>query len=861
MQRASLSGDDTLRVPPLVGPLVRLGGSRPWIALTLLGLVLLVSALMLPRLRVELDVLSLLPDSNENVSAFRQTLEDFGSMDLLLLAVDADDVELEQAREFGSRVAQELRASGMVTWVQFEMADLLESARELTPWALLFASDEELEEIEQRLSPEGLDRAAALLAERLRLPLAGAQTELLRRDPLDLVGTMFDRLRGQIPGTAGTGGGAQGVALSPDGGLLLMVARPVRPAADIVFGEQLMAEIDLIRERIGEGWEDEWGAPPPRLLVSGGPAIAAFDSQQVQGDLRSGSAIALLSVALLFSFAFRRPAALVFAILPLLLGLLLVALAALFIFGVLNAATSIFAAMLIGLGVDYVILLYGRYMDARASGKDVDKAIETISRRTVGSAAVAALTTGSAMFCLMVSRFKGLADLGLLAGLGILLLLLSVCLLLPALLVLSERWLVGRRIAVRRIHGFGFGRLGKWSRSHPKAALTTVGLMTVALALLATRAEYNARVVELRSPDNPASLAQQEIMAAFDTRFTPFLVRIDGSNEAEALRFAKTVDEELGRLVASGELVRMESVASLVPSPERQQAVLDELARWKDAVALVPGRFRASLRDVGLNPEGFDQGLEDSLAALTQDGPLRLGELLQGDLEPLLGRYVAQREGTNEIALLGFGYVAADAARSVVPDGLQKLNDLPGTRVTGPVVVSREIRQVVMSDAIRSGVLALVCVGLVLTVSLGGIVPAVVALLPMVLGTLWLLGWLGLFGVQLNLLNLFVFPMLIGISVDYGVHMVHRVQEGGRAPEIAATSRAIGVATLTTVLGFGSLSLSHFPGLRAMGIVAILGALSAALLAVVLVPALTQLTWKPVDAEPHEAAGPEPLQS
>ncbi|HQP44268.1 MAG TPA: MMPL family transporter, partial [Thermoanaerobaculales bacterium] len=110
---------------------------------------------------------------------------------------------------------------------------------------------------------------------------------------------------------------------------------------------------------------------------------------------------------------------------------------------------------------------------------------------------------------------------------------------------------------------------------------------------------------------------------------------------------------------------------------------------------------------------------------------------------------------------------------------------------------------------------------------------------PLGAGLIWMLGAMAALGVQVNFMNIFVMTMVIGIGVDYGIHLLHRWTEAGADPDaLAETSKAIAVAALTTVAGFGSLVLSHFPGLRSVGVAAILGAAFSALASVTLLPAI-----------------------
>jgi len=117
------------------------------------------------------------------------------------------------------------------------------------------------------------------------------------------------------------------------------------------------------------------------------------------------------------------------------------------------------------------------------------------------------------------------------------------------------------------------------------------------------------------------------------------------------------------------------------------------------------------------------------------------------------------------------------------------------------------------------------------------------SLAPLVMGILWMLGGMAALGESMNFMNIFVTTMIIGIGVDYGIHMMHRyrelVRESSEALEdgLVETGKAIVLAALSTTVGFGSLSFSHYPGLQSMGRVAVLGAIATALVAITVLPA------------------------
>jgi predicted RND superfamily exporter protein len=136
-----------------------------------------------------------------------------------------------------------------------------------------------------------------------------------------------------------------------------------------------------------------------------------------------------------------------------------------------------------------------------------------------------------------------------------------------------------------------------------------------------------------------------------------------------------------------------------------------------------------------------------------------------------------------------------------------------------------------------------VFVGLLLYLEYRRLADTLLSLLPLSVGMLWMLGGMVLLGLEMNFFNIFVTTMIIGIGVDYGIHMVNRYREHetDAPPELEKslreTGRAVVLAALSTIVGFGSMSLSHYPGVRSMGLVAVLGALATAFVAITLLPA------------------------
>ena len=167
--------------------------------------------------------------------------------------------------------------------------------------------------------------------------------------------------------------------------------------------------------------------------------------------------------------------------------------------------------------------------------------------------------------------------------------------------------------------------------------------------------------------------------------------------------------------------------------------------------------------------------------------------------------------------------------------------------LTGSNVVSSVLRESILEDAVLGVVLGFVVVGFLLWLDYRRLSDTLLTLAPLMMGMVWMLGAMAMLGIAMNFMNIFVTTMIIGIGVDYGVHAIHRyreIQKRGRGRldrEVVETGKAIAMAALSTMIGFGSLSLSHYPGLRSMGLVAILGALSTCLVSLTVLPAYLTL--------------------
>lgn len=794
----------------------------------------LVAGLVLgARIQFDSDVLNMLPQKDPLVGEFRKVLEEFGAADTLLVVVRIPDpAELELAFALADALEQELQNSPYLDRVEARIQDPLRLADAVLAHALFFLDEQGRAEVASRLSPEGLAQRAREIRQTLETPQAVVTKELVTRDLLGVLPLLLRHL-GSSPESLSVDT-ASGYYLSSDHSLLVILAHPTSPAQDIGFDEKLFADLEarvaLVRERVAQEWEVEL-ARVPTVEFGGGHRIALEDASLIRRDAILNSLTSFLGVSLLLVVAFRRWQAVAVTTAPLLSGLALTFVLAGVFFPTLSSAAAGFSALLIGLGIDFSIVLYSRYCEARARGSSLIEAWEESAGEAGPAIFLGAITTFATFYAFLVTRFAGLKELGLLTGTGILFLAFSALFLVPALTTWGRR----PQPVPPPIPWFPAEKILAWTQTHRRLLVFATILALAASAILIPGLEFDDDVRHLRSPSNRGVAVQEEVARAFGQGFNAMVVRLEAPDEFSLLHKTQQLVGELKRLQERGVVARVESVATWVPPLASQQEALTWLAGEGIVAEQVTGALKRALDREGLVVDEFAPGLQLVRAMLAPGGPVSY-ELWRGTpLETLIQRSLHHGEGYVSTAVTVYA-PPGKWRREAPPELVALVQKTPGATLVGVNVLAQHLRQVVRRDALWAAALGLVAVVFLLFAQLRRWDDALFCLLPVALGLPLAAGLAAASGLALNPLNVFVATMVVGIGSDYGIHLVHRLRED--RPGTAGTVRAVVLAAATTIVGFGSLITSHYPGLRSVGWMTVLGVSASCLAAILLLPAL-----------------------
>jgi hopanoid biosynthesis associated RND transporter like protein HpnN len=613
--------------------------------------------------------------------------------------------------------------------------------------------------------------------------------------------------------------------------------------------------------------------------VTGPSALEADEMSSAMRDIALATWLSLAGQMFLLILFFRSLKRTILQSLVLLVGLgWTFGLATLFV-GHLNLLSIVFAPLMMGLTIDYGIHWFCRLEEEQAlHGRTNGTTIIRTMRQAAPGIVYAACAAALSFLPLVFTGFKGLAELGLILTFGVLLMLVAALFLLPSLVVVSERFTVsGEEPAPERIPA-PFLSLG-WRRP---GVIAGVGLGCAALGF------FSLQLVKIDL--NPLHLQNQktesvvwELKLLKDSRYsTAYGAMTAGSlkeleAKKQALKQLPTVShvESILSFLPEEAAAKQEVVAAIRPlvsraalpaspppasDPQTLAGVLGRI-RFKLARALENDPQLSQVReaeallsrllprlDAGAHPETparlarlekeFHQDLKEKLDFLTRGAgapPPRVEDLP----EAVRGRFVSP-QGT-------FLLRAFPAEDIWDPEPLGRfVQDL---RRVDPTVVGDPVLLHVFTQAFRNACLwaagvALVAITLMLWGVLGRLGLALLALIPLFVGTGLTLNLMWLLGLPFNQANILFVPLILGEGIEFGIIILVRWlrEESARAITLpASTAKGVLLAALTTTLGFGSLMVSGHRGTFSLGLLATVGSLSVLLASLSIFPACLRL--------------------
>jgi hopanoid biosynthesis associated RND transporter like protein HpnN len=612
-----------------------------------------------------------------------------------------------------------------------------------------------------------------------------------------------------------------------DGHLRLVYATPVldfsrlQPAKGAV--ETIRAEVDALT-----------GAFESRVdvYITGDPALRAEELESVTTGIGLSFLSSFLLVSLLLLFCFRSLTLSLMTMVSLLLTLSFTSAFAAFAVGQLNLVSVSFTFLLVGLGLDFAIHVLLHIQERRGNGEDTRRALRGTMHDLGPALVLAAVTTALAFFSFIPTAFDGIAQLGVIAGVGVLFALFVSVTFVPAALGALPRPGVRTGGAIRGV----FAVLDKIAG--PVAVITIV--LGLAAATLLPRARFDADPMSLRDPDTQSVKGFNILFSDTDTipyRLSRLVPNADeatrtsaAAKELETVRGARSLpdfvptdqDEKLELIgFAAGSLV-FALDAEPSPQPERGGALALE-TRLASKYSEGPGaRLGALLKQARESGDADVMArVEDNIFAYWPQLVERLKAQFNADYvdidtlpEALTSRY-RSADGQWRVDILPAGDARDPQTLAAFVDSVEGLYP----DVSGSALQTKRAGEVISASMLQATAIAFAVIIVFLFLLVRNLWLVFLMVFPLALAATLTVATGVLANIPFNYANVIVLPLLLGVGVDSGIHLVMRQQHAKHGEKVHETStpRAVLFSSLTTVASFGSLMLSPHRGTASMG--------------------------------------------
>ena len=896
------------RTGRLLRRLVRLSCRRPLVT-TAISLLLAVAGVTytLHTLSFRTSGRDLLPQNAGYIVRYNQYARDFGELEDIVIVIEART--FEAAKAYAARLVHELRVSP----IKFPRVTYRVDPQRFEGRQLLYLPTEQLKEVRDRIFDyqefmesfagdpslarlvEGANAAmaSAFVSNLFDLGLekgGGENTRFLQlvleqiADRLDRPtpyrspwGTLFSL--GERPADAG-------YFLSDDKSLLFALVETPRSDKGSFTGDRYA--IEVIRGVIAKLKPD---FPNVQAGVTGGPVLSNDEMTAAFEDSSIATVIAFALTLLVMMLAFWRVGK------PLLmLGVLAVTLAwsmgiiALTV-GHLTIFSVMFISIVIGIGIDYGIYFLFRYEEEIFLGRNLKDALQLTAARTGPGMLIGALTAGFTFYVLMLTDFRGIQELGFIAGTAILMAWLGMITLFPALLMLVDRHhaerprhQAPRAHAIERMHVPVLDRL----TSYPKTVLTVAGIATVASLGAVPFVGFDYNLLNLQAKGTESVLWEKRILAT------------TGRSGFNGLASATTLEELRKKQEAFEKLPSVSDVDSVLRViPDNQQEKIGIVKTFAPIIAPVRvgrsspvdiERLSRALGELERRLDIFATEAGDKLPKDLKDLRAKTAALLKtlktADrevVEPALSHLQSQlyRDFTSKFFDLQRNLNPRPVVLADVPEEIQRkfigkrgnfllqihprvdIWEREGARtfvrelrsvdpdVTGAPIITYEAIGYMERAYYQGTIYAFLVVGILSFLMIRRVKETLLALLPLVLALLWTIGLMRVFGIQFNMANVWGLPLIIGASAEFGLNVMVRYLEGRDhgGPLVArSTVMAVALSGVSTMVGFGSLMIARHQGIYSLGLLLTLGSACGLFASLAVLPVILRLITKRVAA-------------
>lgn len=802
-----------------------------WLVISMTTLVWLLAVISASGLKLDEDIMTLLPDNDPQIIKYRELLHQFNPMNAMIIDVSIDST-IDQRQDILIKTADSLYhrlyASQYFNDIiyHWDIRDLQQVQALLMKYRSLLLSAEDSIKIRHKLEyrhiTDQFNAWKRLLAE-TPSPFIARQ---FRTDPLNFNEFLLAKINAahSVHGNVKV---LQGRLFTQNLDHILIITQPKFQSTDNKNSEQLVAFIDGLITEIEKESEKEID-----ISYLAAHRFSVENARRIKNDVRLTVTLALLAIIILSLLVYSRPILMLLTLLPALFGSAISLGLMRWIMPEISAIIIGSGAMLIGIAVDYGIhFLY--HLDQIKRTEEHSKEIITLVHRLIIPLILAAGTTVLAFLTLQFSAMPGYRQLSLFVALGIVGALIFVLAVLPAVVRPGSAdkrrpfWAIGNHFPGM------FSGLSK----HRPGIIGAVVLITLFLTPGVLRLSFDGDVQNLNAVSPEIQRDLNRIYQTYGNMLSSTLVMVNGSNTEEALQNNEKIYNKIEEMNQKGYFGSVGGVGGLLPSLKQQNR---NHKRWQNLFD--PNTIQKLAMDLEKNAQesGLKAGqFEEFLNGLLESPPHLTVDAYQGSLlEDIFANFIRiENSGTSVLINLKLNSLQSfEQVKEQLEDMMPEVVVYNGHYFVGRMI------KLIFGQLRRVALIALILVFLFLFLIKRNWRDLLIFSIPLLISLFWTFGIMGWLGIKINIINSIISVFVFGLVIDYCIFLSASLEKNKTKSDenfLRTTGGAITISALTTMIGLGVLIFAKHPALYSLGITSFLGVGIGLITVLILIPAIS----------------------
>ncbi len=770
------------------------------------------------QLRLEEDIAAILP-RDKRIEKLNEVFAQSRFMDKLVVMVSmtdssaAPDSLIAYTDAFTEEIENKL--SPYVSAINYRVDDdlalsLFETVQDHLP---VYLTDEDYHAIDTLITPAAIDQTLRSNLETLSSPAGFALKNIIAKDPVGISFLALKKLQ-QLQYDENFEL-YENCVVTRDQKTLLFFITPVYPPNETKQNQVFLHGLDSLIEEFRVAF------PAVEATYFGATAVSAGNSEQMGKDTGLTQIITVAFIVLFIGLYFRKVTAPLLVMIPVVFGALFSLACIYFIKGSISVIAIGTGSIILGIAVNYSLHVLNHYRhvgNAREVIKDLSFPL------TIGG-----ITTIGGFFCLNFAASEMLRDLGLFAGFSLIGAALSSLIFLPHF---TGSFRMGKPVAASVTW---IDRVASFRPEYNKYIVLVIIAMTLFFAYASQRVGFESDMNNMSFMSGKLKAAEAKLNKINEAALQSVYVVAEGKNLEEALLRNEQLEKEVHTLTDKNIVSQYSGVSTLLLSGAMQAERIGKWNRYwtEDKKKALLETLNTQGKTLGYSARAFH-----AFAALLETDYVPVDTTTMQELRSgLLGDYVNEtNDGVSVVTLLKVPFENNSQVYAA-------FENEPGITVLDRQYLTRRLVELINVDFTKIALITSLLVFTVLLITYGRIELALVAFLPMFISWVWILGIMGLTGIEFNIINIIVSTLIFGLGDDYSIFIMDGMLQEYKTGKknLSSFKSSIILSAVTTLTGLGVLIFARHPALRSIAVISVTGILCVVVISQICIPLLFRI--------------------